>query len=85
MAWTGSPLHALLCGAPWATVREHAMDPNQFDAMTKALAGGVTRRRALMRLGAGVLAAGLVVAVGRDCRDGTQAVAQAAIRMEELP
>jgi len=38
------------------------MDPIRFDALAKALAGGVSRRRALARFGVGGLAAGLAAA-----------------------
>jgi hypothetical protein len=42
------------------------MHPSQFDAFSRTLAAGVSRRRALTRFGAAGLLAGLTSALGRD-------------------
>jgi hypothetical protein len=42
------------------------MDPRQFDALSRTVAGGVSRRQALARFGAAGVLAGLIGALGRD-------------------
>jgi len=42
------------------------MDPNQFDALSRTVASGVSRRRAVARFGAAGLLAGLSGALGRE-------------------
>jgi hypothetical protein len=46
--------------------QEDAMHPNQFDAFSRKLADGVSRRQAVTRFGAAGLLAGLTSALGRD-------------------
>lgn len=53
------------------------MDPRQFDALSRAVADGVSRRRVLARLGAGGLAAGFAAAIGRGRTGAALPTAQA--------
>src|SRR3954466_14264966 len=46
--------------------QEDAMHPSQFDAFSRKLADGVSRRQAVKRFGAAGLLAGLTGALGRD-------------------
>src|SRR5215207_9722592 len=46
--------------------QEDAMDPRQFDALSRRLASGVSRRQAVARFGAAGLLAGLSSAFGRE-------------------
>src|SRR5215210_3629760 len=48
------------------TTQEDAMHPSQFDAFSRKLADGVSRRQAVTRFGAAGLLAGLTSAFGGD-------------------
>src|SRR4051812_30711684 len=47
-------------------LEEDSMDSKQFDALSRSLARGVSRRRAVTRLGAGGVVAGLAALTGRS-------------------
>jgi hypothetical protein len=53
------------------------MDPKQFDAFSRKLADGVSRRQAVTRFGVAGLLAGLTSALGRERMAGAASAAQA--------
>src|SRR5688500_805337 len=53
------------------------MDPNQFDALSRTVAEGVSRRQAVARFGVAGLLAGLTSALGRERVAGAIPAAQA--------
>ena len=53
------------------------MDPRQFDALSRTLANGISRRQAVTRWGAAGVLAGLAAAIGRGRGDAARVVMQA--------